>query len=71
VNLTGACVLAAPTANGKDPGSGATWSCGPGGCTYEVPRVSDPACTGARCRASCPAPDFILARMGDALVCVE
>jgi hypothetical protein len=71
VNLTGACVLAAPTANGKDTDSGATWSCGPGGCTYEVPRLSDPACTGARCRASCPAPDFILARMGDALVCVE
>ena len=71
VNLTGACVLAAPTANGRDAASGVTWSCGPGGCSYEVPRPSDPACTGARCRASCPAPDFILARMGDALVCVE
>ncbi|HEX3343825.1 MAG TPA: C1 family peptidase [Polyangiaceae bacterium] len=71
VNLTGNCVLAAPTASGKDSGSGATWSCGPGGCAYEIPRTSDPACTGARCRASCPAPDFILARMGDALVCVE
>jgi hypothetical protein len=71
VNLTGACVLAAPTATGKDADSGASWSCGPGGCSYEVPRVSDPACTGARCRVSCPAPDFILAKMGDALVCVE
>jgi hypothetical protein len=71
VNLTGACVLAAPTTSGSDPDSGVTWTCGPGGCTYEVPRPSDPACTGARCRASCPAPDFILAKMGDALVCVE
>jgi hypothetical protein len=71
VNLTGACVLAAPTATGRDPESGASWSCGAGGCSYEVPRTSDPACTGTRCRASCPAPDFILARMGDALVCVE
>jgi hypothetical protein len=71
VNLTGACVLAAPTATGRDPGSGASWSCGPGGCTYELPRASDPVCTGSRCRASCPAPDFILARMGEALVCVE
>lgn len=71
VNLTGACVLASPTTNGTDSDSGATWSCGPGGCSYEVPRASAPACTGARCRTSCPAPDFVLARMGNALVCVE
>ena len=71
VNLTGACVLAAPSATGSDTGSGASWTCGPGGCSYDIPRGSDPACTGSRCRASCPAPDFILARMGDALVCVE
>jgi hypothetical protein len=61
VNLTGACVLAAPSASGRDPASAVSWSCGPGGCSYEVPRGSDPACTGARCRVSCPAPDFILA----------
>jgi hypothetical protein len=71
VNLTGACVLAAPTASGQDPRSGTSWSCGPGGCSYELPRASDPVCTGSRCRASCPAPDFVLARMGAALVCVE
>lgn len=71
VNLTGACLLAAPSTSGRDPDSDVSWTCGPGGCSYDVPRASDPACTGARCRTSCPAPDFILARMGDALVCVE
>lgn len=71
VNLTGACVLAAPAVQGSDPGTGIAWTCGPGGCTYELPRASDPTCTGARCRASCPAPDFHLARMGTSLVCVE
>jgi hypothetical protein len=48
-----------------------TWSCGPGGCSYDLPRAVDPACTGARCRESCPAPDYRLAKMGDTLVCVE
>jgi hypothetical protein len=71
VNLTGACVLAAPVATGQDPKTGVSWRCGPGGCSYDLPRASDPTCTGARCRASCPAPDFHLARMGQALVCVE
>ena len=33
--------------------------------------ASDSACTGASCQASCPAPDFILAKMGDELVCEE
>jgi hypothetical protein len=71
VNLIGACVLAAPASTGKDPGTGVSWRCGPGGCSYELPRAVDPACTGATCRAACPAPDFRLARMGEALVCIE
>jgi hypothetical protein len=71
VNLTGVCVLAAPTASGRDARSGVTWRCGPGGCSYELPRAIDPTCTGATCKASCPAPDFHIARMGAALVCVE
>jgi hypothetical protein len=71
VNLTGACVLAAPSAVGRDPETGVTWRCGPGGCSYELPRASDPTCTGAMCKASCPAPDFHVARMGGTLVCVE
>ncbi len=71
VNLTGACVLAAPVSRGTDPGTNVTWSCGPGGCTYTLPHATDPSCTGNTCEASCPAPDFHLSRMGKVLVCVE
>jgi hypothetical protein len=71
VNLTGVCVLASPTAKASDPQTGISWSCGPGGCTYELPKASDPECTGDKCLASCPAPDFHVARMKDKLVCVE
>jgi hypothetical protein len=71
VNLVGACVVAAPKATGKDPSTGIAWQCGAGGCSYELPRAVDPACTGASCRAACPAPDFRLAQMGDKLVCIE
>jgi hypothetical protein len=71
VNLTGACVLAAPTATGNDPSTHIAWTCGPGGCAYVVPRAVDGACTGAVCRVSCPAPDFRLARAGASLTCVE
>jgi hypothetical protein len=71
VNLTGACVLAAPVVRGTDPDTNVSWSCGPGGCVYALPRASDPACTGNTCEASCPAPDFHLAKMGAKMVCVE
>jgi hypothetical protein len=71
VNLTGACVLAAPDATGSDPETGIHWTCGAGGCSYVLPRVADPSCTGTTCMTSCPAPDFHLARMGTSLVCVE
>jgi hypothetical protein len=71
VNLSGTCVLAAPTLKGSDPATGIGWTCGPGGCAYSLPRKSDPTCSGSVCSASCPAPDFHIARMGDALVCVE
>jgi hypothetical protein len=71
VNLTGSCVLAAPAIAGADSHSGIAWKCGPGGCSYVLPRASDPTCTGSSCRASCPAPDFRVARMGNSLVCVE
>jgi hypothetical protein len=71
VNLSGACVLAAPTVKGKDPGTGISWVCGAGGCAYTLPRASDPTCSGGVCAASCPAPDFHIAKMGDSLVCVE
>lgn len=71
VNLTGTCVLAAPSVTGSDPSTGIAWKCGPGGCTYTLPRASDPACTGNTCLASCPAPDFRVARDGTNLTCVE
>ena len=71
VNLSGQCVLAAPSVKGLDPATGVGWTCGPGGCAYTLPRASDPTCSGSTCAASCPAPDFHIARMGDALVCVE
>jgi hypothetical protein len=71
VNLTGACVLGAPSARGADPSSGIAWACGPAGCAYTVPRSMDPACTGGTCKVSCPAPDFRLARASGGLACVE
>jgi len=71
VNLIGTCVLAAPTATGRDPHTAIAWTSGPGGCSYVVPRESDPSCTGPTCKASCPAPDFRLGKMGGKLVCLE
>jgi hypothetical protein len=71
VNLTGECVLAAPSASGKDPETGVSWVCGPGGCSYALPKSVDAACKGETCAMSCPAPDFHVAKMGGTLVCVE
>ncbi len=71
VNLTGECVLAAPVARGEDPDTGVSWACGPGGCSYTLPKRVDPSCTGAVCQTSCPAPDFHVARMGSTIVCIE
>jgi hypothetical protein len=56
---------------GRDPDTGVGWTCGPGGCSYELPRAVDPTCTGSLCKASCPAPDFHVARMAGTIVCVE
>jgi hypothetical protein len=71
VNLTGTCVIAAPRTNGTDSKSGIAWNCGAGGCTYDVPRSVDPSCTGNVCKASCPSPDYRIAKEGDHLTCVE
>jgi hypothetical protein len=71
VNLTGACTRAAPVAKGNDTSHGISFQCGAGGCTYVVPRAVDPACTGSLCKASCPAPDFRLARDAAGLTCIE
>jgi hypothetical protein len=71
VNLTGACVVAAPTGRGSDPKTGIAWSCGPGGCTYDLPRKMAPDCPGNTCKASCPAPIFRIATTGDDLTCIR
>ncbi len=71
VNLTGSCVLAAPTSTGVDPATGIRYACGPGGCAYTLPRTVDAACTGNSCMASCPAPDYRVAKAGGEVTCVE
>lgn len=71
VNLTGVCVVAAPKTKGSDPKTGISWACGPGGCTYELPRKMAPDCKGNTCRASCPAPIFRIATTGDDLTCIR
>jgi hypothetical protein len=71
VNLIGACERAAPVAKGTDSDNGVVFQCGPGGCTYQVPRALDATCTGDVCKASCPAPDFRLAKDKNGLTCVQ
>lgn len=71
VNLTGVCVVAAPRARGADPQSGIAWACGPGGCTYDLPKKMAPDCKGNTCKASCPAPIFRIATTGDDLTCIR
>ena len=69
VNLTGECLLAAPTGSGSDP-RGIRWSCGPGGCAYWMPKgVLN--CSQGACAVSCPAPDFRLATTPRGFVCVD
>ena len=70
VNLTGACVIAAPKTTGKHEETGIRWACGPGGCTYWVPEGQG-GCAGDACQISCPAPDFRIARDKHGLTCVE
>jgi hypothetical protein len=71
VNLTGACVRAAPTSTGTDPKSNIQWTCGSSGCTYLVPKGLNPECTGNACQISCPAPNYRVATEGSSLVCVR
>ncbi len=71
VNLIGVCVVAAPTTRGSDPATGISWSCGPGGCAYDLPRRVAPDCKGNVCKASCPAPLFRIATTGDDLTCIR
>lgn len=70
VNLTGTCVLAAPTKSGSDPRTKLRWQCGPGGCAYWIPQ-SVGGCSSPTCQMSCPAPDFRLAEGRMGLTCLE
>ncbi len=70
VNLTGACVMAAPRSTGTDPTSRVGWTCGPAGCSYDVP-TGTLGCKEAACAVSCPAPAFRLATTPRGLACVE
>jgi hypothetical protein len=70
VNLTGNCVLAAPTAHGTEPKSGVSFQCTPSGCVYDIPKGAH-GCTAATCQKSCPAPDYRLGQGGGGLLCLE
>ncbi len=70
VNLSGECVVAAPTARGMDPASRVQYNCAPGGCSYVVP-FGFGGCFLPWCTMSCPSPRFQLTTDGVSMVCVE
>jgi hypothetical protein len=70
VNLSGACVFAAPSASGQDPKTGIWYSCSSGGCSYVIPQ-GQAGCSLPFCGKSCPAPNFQLAVSQAGLSCVE
>ncbi len=57
VNLTGECVLAAPTARADEKPKEARFICGPGGCFFRVPKGTA-GCDKDWCPTTCPAPTF-------------
>ncbi len=70
VNLSGACVFAAPNIAGQDPKTGIWYSCSSGGCSYMIPR-GQAGCNLQLCEKSCPAPKYHLAVSQGGLSCVE
>ena len=70
INLTGACLMAAPPSAGVEPATGVRWTCGPGGCSYDIPG-GVLGCKQAACAVSCPAPAFRLATTPRGIACVE
>lgn len=70
VNLFGECVAAAPVDRSKDEKTGISWSCGIGGCAWELPK-SVGKCEREPCMLSCPAPAFRVAKDEHGLTCVE
>lgn len=70
VNLSGACVFAAPNVSGQDPKTGIMYNCSSGGCVYVIPR-GQAGCNLQICGKSCPAPKYHLAVAQSGLSCVE
>ena len=70
VNVTGACLLAAPSTSGVDPASRVSFQCGPAGCSYGIP-ANVLGCRAAECAVSCPAPAFRLATSVNGLACIH
>jgi hypothetical protein len=70
VNISGECVLAAPTAKSTEPKTGIAFTCTPTGCLYTIPKGIE-ACTAATCQKSCPAPDFRLGKGKGGVLCIE
>ncbi len=70
VNLSGACVFAAPNVAGQDPKTGIWYSCSSGGCAYVIPR-GRAGCNLQFCGKSCPAPKYHLAVSQSGLGCAE
>lgn len=70
VNLTGNCVLGAPTRAGVEPKTKITFKCGPGGCAYTIPQGVG-GCSSGTCQVSCPSPDFRLGKGRNGFTCME
>jgi hypothetical protein len=59
VNLSGQCVVAAPSESGVNPSTKIAHRCGPGGCLYTLPKGA-PGCAFAWCSITCAAPRYKL-----------
>jgi Papain family cysteine protease len=59
VNLFGFCVTSPVSGFAQSPSTGIRHVCGPGGCTYFMPR-GVAGCTELMCMRSCPAPKYLL-----------
>lgn len=70
INLSGACVVAAPTTAGTDTASGIAYQCAPGGCVFRVP--AGPYCgASSGCSAACATPKYRLAYASPGFICTE
>lgn len=70
VNIFGFCVTAPKQGFGQDAATGVKHNCGPGGCTYFVPKGSA-GCNLPVCVKSCPSPKYLLTSGPLGLGCAE